>query len=143
MPEYLWIYQNMHEWLFFTFPHCNPLSEGNINCFLEETKYIFFYSSPEHLISFLFWTKYFASKIWNLLLPLRAEGWGLWILIHTINISMMFFWWFIYLYLLLLFSTFWCFKGLNQRFTKTVVVVNGQFWDTFIQSQSKRKPSFP
>ena len=77
-------------------------------------------------VAFLFYAGYFY-KISNLLLPLGAEGargresWYTQPMIYPINISMMLFKCFIYL-LCCCFSTFWCFKGPHQRFTKAVIL---------------------
>ena len=59
-----------------------------------------FLSSWEYLICFLSKTKYFASKISSLPLPLQTEGLGAQILMHAIYL-----WWFLMIYL----SPFLCF----------------------------------
>ena len=59
-----------------------------------------FLSSWEYLICFLSKTKYFASKISSLSLPLQTEGLGAQILMQTIYL-----WWFLMIYL----SPFSCF----------------------------------
>ena len=46
MTEHVWIYLHQPKWLFF--------SKRTIDCFLEETKFEFFYSSSEYLIFFCF-----------------------------------------------------------------------------------------
>ena len=68
----------------------------------------------------------FGSKISNLLLLLGREGLGPQIMIHTIYL-----WWFfnnLFIYFCCCcccccwFSTFWCFRGLNQKLAKAVVL---------------------
>ena len=106
LPEYAWILaydwkcltacEYAQIWLFFfTCSHCNPLfcwtggylfqqslySEETWGCFSEETKRGFFYSSWKYLICYMLLTKYFTSKISNLLLTFwNRGGCELWIL---------------------------------------------------------------
>ena len=94
----------------------------------EDTKLDFFYSSWNYLICFLLCTKYFTSKISNSLLHLESEGRRQWTLIYPVNISLIFFlriYLSIFIYLFFsccYFTTFCCFKGLNQRFAKAVIL---------------------
>ena len=88
---------NLSEWfLCYTFTHCNPLSKGTIDFFLEEEKFDFFYSSWKYLIFvFCFRLSIYTSKISYLLLSLGAEGsggresWYTQQMIYPINTSMM------------------------------------------------------
>ena len=61
MPEYARICINLSEWVFFTITHSNPLSKGTIDCFLEEQKFDFFYSSWKHLILFFVLARIFLQ----------------------------------------------------------------------------------
>ena len=118
MFKYVWICQNMREYTFI----CLNAFVLNFFCFL---------SSWEYLICFLSKTKNFVSKISSLPLLLQTEGLGAQILMHTIYL-----WWFLMIYLspflcfffcnfllfLLLFSTFWRFRELNQKLPKALIL---------------------
>ena len=123
MFKYVWICQNMREYTFI----CLNAFVLNFFCFL---------SSWEYLICFLSKTKNFVSKISSLPLLLQTKGLGAQILMHTIYL-----WWFLMIYLspflcfffcnfllfLLLFSTFWRFRELNQKLPKALIL---WFWKT-------------
>ena len=65
----------------FTFLHCNSLSKGTADYFLEEAKFVWIFRMyltkfGMYSVCFFFRLNIFAGKISNLLLPLAAERAG-------------------------------------------------------------------
>ena len=94
---------------------------------MESKNLIFvFYSSWKYLTLFIVWDRIFLQvrfEICYYLWGLRRSGDVNLIqpMIYPINISMMLFSWFVYLFCCCWF-TFWHFKEVNQKFTKTVIL---------------------
>ena len=77
MHDYPCMCLNLYGWLLFYITHCNSLSKGTIDCFLEKQKFDFFLQQLEVLdFVYCFRLNVFTSKILNLLLPLVAEEAG-------------------------------------------------------------------
>ena len=125
MSEYARICVNIPSsaWLAFVLNFFIVISLG---CFLEETKIDFSWSSWEYLICFLSKTKYFCKQNFKFVVTFAdRRPWGS--NLDTDNLSMMAFndlctYFFCCCCFCCRVSSFWCFRGLNQKLAKAVIL---------------------